>query len=104
MIEDGFCNDETNNADCNYDGGDCCGTCTSMSQCTECACLGGADDTCHCKSNRLYYSHFRTGVHTGVHTGIQTGAFYNPKSKNFKSSDCFPKFMTDKWPFFCQLQ
>ena len=24
LIGDGFCNDETNNADCNYDGGDCC--------------------------------------------------------------------------------
>ena len=51
MIEDGFCNDETNNADCNYDGGDCCGTCTSMSQCTECACLGGAVNACQCKPN-----------------------------------------------------
>ena len=26
MIGDGYCNDETNNADCNYDGGDCCPT------------------------------------------------------------------------------
>ena len=24
MIGDGFCNDETNHAGCNYDGGDCC--------------------------------------------------------------------------------
>ena len=23
LIGDWFCNDETNNADCNYDGGDC---------------------------------------------------------------------------------
>ena len=26
-VGDGFCNDENNNADCNYDGGDCCGSC-----------------------------------------------------------------------------
>ena len=51
LIKDGFCNDETNNADCNYDGGDCCGPCTSMSQCTECACLGGAVNACQCKPN-----------------------------------------------------
>ena len=25
LVGNGFCNDETNNADCNYDGGDCCG-------------------------------------------------------------------------------
>ena len=43
LVADGFCNDETNNADCNYDGGDCCGSCILNNQCTECACLGGAD-------------------------------------------------------------
>ena len=46
LIEDGFCNDETNNADCNYDGGDCCGPCTLLSQC-----LGGAIGSCLCKPN-----------------------------------------------------
>ena len=25
MVGDGICNDETNNLECNYDGGDCCG-------------------------------------------------------------------------------
>ena len=25
LVGNGFCNDETNNADCNYDGGECCG-------------------------------------------------------------------------------
>ena len=25
LVGNGFCNDETNIADCNYDGGDCCG-------------------------------------------------------------------------------
>merc|ERR1712051_772889 len=24
LVGNGFCNDETNNPDCNYDGGDCC--------------------------------------------------------------------------------
>ena len=41
MIGDGYCNDETNNADCNYDGGDCCGTCVNVDHCSECECLGG---------------------------------------------------------------
>ena len=37
LVGNGFCNDETNNADCNYDGGDCCGF--NSEQCTECTCF-----------------------------------------------------------------
>ena len=33
-----MCNDETNNADCNYDGGDCCLSDIKTSNCLECAC------------------------------------------------------------------
>ena len=40
MVGNGFCNDETNNADCNYDGGDCCGQCLLSEHCEDCACLG----------------------------------------------------------------
>ena len=43
IVGDGFCNDETNNPDCNYDGGDCCGSCVVTEHCTECQCLGGVD-------------------------------------------------------------
>ena len=39
MIGDGFCNDETNNPECNFDGGDCCGLCVVKDQCSKCACL-----------------------------------------------------------------
>ena len=27
LVGNGFCNDETNNFKCNFDGGDCCGLC-----------------------------------------------------------------------------
>jgi hypothetical protein len=33
LVGNGFCNDETNNVNCNYDGGDCC-----VDSCAECAC------------------------------------------------------------------
>ena len=36
-VGDGFCNDETNNADCNHDGGDCCVN-VNRDNCTECIC------------------------------------------------------------------
>ena len=39
MIGDGFCDDETNNQGCNFDGGDCCGSCILKNYCTECTCF-----------------------------------------------------------------
>ena len=40
LVGNSFCNDETNIADCNYDGGDCCGYCVNTEHCEDCACLG----------------------------------------------------------------
>ena len=37
LVGDGVCNDETNNAVCNYDGGDCCFNVPTDS-CSECIC------------------------------------------------------------------
>merc|ERR550534_1384552 len=38
LVGNGFCNDETNNPDCNYDGGDCCVVNANTTACSECAC------------------------------------------------------------------
>ena len=37
-IGDGYCDDETNNADCNFDGGDCCGPNVNTQWCAQCIC------------------------------------------------------------------
>ena len=39
LIGDGFCNDETNNFDCDSDGGDCCVN-VNTEFCSDCNCLG----------------------------------------------------------------
>ena len=39
-IGGGWCEDENNNADCGFDGGDCCGPDVKTLYCTECECLG----------------------------------------------------------------
>ena len=50
LVGNGQCNDEANNADCIYDGGDCCGACVNTDQCSDCLCYeGGATDT-SCKN------------------------------------------------------
>ena len=38
LVGNAFCNDETNNPDCNYDGGDCCVVNANTTACSECAC------------------------------------------------------------------
>ena len=38
LVGNGFCNDETNNADCNYDGGECCVVNANTTHCSDCAC------------------------------------------------------------------
>ena len=39
-IGDGYCDDDINTEICNFDGGDCCGSCVDTEFCIECACLG----------------------------------------------------------------
>ena len=39
-VGDGFCDDDTNNVECGYDGGDCCGPNTIMGVCSKCLCFG----------------------------------------------------------------
>ena len=42
LVGDGYCDDELNNQECNYnyDGGDCCGSNVNTQYCSECVCLG----------------------------------------------------------------
>ena len=37
-VGDGFCDDETNLAECNHDGGDCCGDDVNKNHCNKCIC------------------------------------------------------------------
>ena len=39
LLANGVCNDETNYAECNFDGGDCCGSCINTDYCTNCSCI-----------------------------------------------------------------
>ena len=38
---DGYCDDNNNVPECNYDGGDCCGSCINKQYCSTCACFTG---------------------------------------------------------------
>ena len=38
LLENGFCNDEANTPDCNYDGGDCCLSYPNKEYCIHCTC------------------------------------------------------------------
>ena len=38
MVADGFCDDDTNNLACDFDGGDCCGLEVLEAYCDDCDC------------------------------------------------------------------
>ena len=42
---DGYCDDVTNNIECNYDGGDCCLDPVNTQYCSECQCIDGGGST-----------------------------------------------------------
>ena len=44
VVGDGSCNDETNSANCNYDGGDCCEYNVNTDFCLDCKCY--INETC----------------------------------------------------------
>ena len=46
-VGDGYCDDVTNNMECNYDGGDCCGDNINTQFCTECQCIGNGTTVNH---------------------------------------------------------
>ena len=37
-MSSGYCEDDTNTAECNYDGGDCCGSNVNTYVCSDCIC------------------------------------------------------------------
>jgi hypothetical protein len=45
IISDGFCNDEANKPECDFDGGDCCLPTTLVNHCSDCYCSQDIDYT-----------------------------------------------------------
>ena len=39
LVGDGYCDDVSNNMECNFDGGDCCGADVNLQHCKQCQCL-----------------------------------------------------------------
>ena len=54
LVGDGYCNDETNNLDCSFDGGDCCGPCINNEFCSECQCHIGNFSECYFRTAKLF--------------------------------------------------
>ena len=53
-IDDGYCDDENNNEECGWDGGDCCGDNVNTQYCSVCECL---DPTENGNSCQLFKKH-----------------------------------------------
>ena len=75
LVGNGFCNDETNIADCNFDGGDCCAANINTDFCSEC--------TCHIIETCL------AGYHPLVGNGFCNDETNNDDC-NYDGGDCCP--------------
>ena len=83
LVSNGFCNDETNNPDCNYDSGDCCGYDINSEHCTECTCFH--QETCIAAS---CWSQLLAGVtHAFVDDGVCNDETNNAAC-NYDGGDC----------------
>ena len=51
IVGDGYCDDNSNTLECNYDGGDCCGSDVNKYYCSECKCY--SHKTCNAPSDLL---------------------------------------------------
>ena len=51
IVNNGYCHDHVNTAECNYDGGDCCGPNVNILNCDDCICYSQ-----HCDSPQEFIS------------------------------------------------
>ena len=49
-LGDGFCDDDTNTPECNFDNGDCCGCNVNTDYCATCQCKKGGGELCETTS------------------------------------------------------
>ena len=54
-IDDGYCDDENNNEECGWDGGDCCGDNVNTQYCSVCECLDPTENGNSCQLFKKYY-------------------------------------------------
>ena len=79
-IGDGYCDDVTNNMECNYDGGDCCLYPVNTQYCSECQCISEGGSTEDAGTTGL----------TGGTTASPSGTLQNPnKNQLQKIMDIF---------------
>ena len=87
-IGDGFCDDLTNNKECEYDGGDCCGDYIDKTYCSQCTCISGiSDEGCH-------YASLVGNGWCNDETNVQ--------EYNFDVGDCCGSFVLKFYCFECK--
>ena len=90
-LGDGYCEDKFNNKRCNYDGGDCCGSCVNTRYCT---------DNCEC---HLEEGSYNMAGSWSIYIGNgYCDDYLNKADCNFDAGDCCgPNVITD-YCYECQ--
>ena len=88
MVGNGFCNDETNIEACNYDSGDCCGSCVLTQYCSNCDCHGGLTEI-------------------GMTNPLVGNGYCDEETNNieceYDDGECCGPDISCKWTYFFQL-
>ena len=78
LVGDGICDDETNVAVCNYDGGDCCLAYVNKDRCTKCRCH--AREACALGNNPFTVGDGCCNIENNnkecLHDGLDCGMFW----------------------------
>ena len=75
-IGDGYCDDQTNIAECDYDGGDCCGPDININWCIQCQCLSDTTTTTTATTNNVE-SYFEISGDVSLTKNNLANTFYN---------------------------
>lgn len=89
LVGNGICNDVTNVAEYNFDGGDCCGTTSIFDYpyCALCQCLN--QDNEHYLSWKVMKDHWdRLMVNRGINGDLLCDDALNNEANNFDGGDC----------------
>jgi len=89
-IEDGYCDDENNNAACQFDGGDCCANTMENwnMYCSECACVLGDATTCEIGVPHWVGDDYCDDENNNVMCGFDGG-------------DCCEPHASTNWDWYC---
>ena len=85
-VGDSFCDDENNNEDCNFDGGDCCGQFVNTQYCAVCQCMSDGESSGEIGCTSCQIINITLENDAQIAQGSREGIYHNFSVINGKAS------------------